>query len=51
MADGLHAGEDQDGLEGMAFIEAVLSSHQQNSRWVRLWPSMSQRMHSPAMSN
>jgi len=26
----------QDGLDGMAFIEAVLSSHQQNAGWVRL---------------
>lgn len=26
----------QDGLDGMAFIEAVLGSHQQNARWVRL---------------
>lgn len=26
----------QDGLEGMAFIEAVLDSHHQNARWVRL---------------
>ena len=25
-----------DGLDGMAFIEAVLSSHKQNARWVRL---------------
>ena len=25
-----------DGLDGMAFIEAVLNSHQQNARWVRL---------------
>ena len=25
-----------DGLEGMAFIEAVISSHRQNARWVRL---------------
>jgi predicted dehydrogenase len=25
-----------DGLDGMAFIEAVLSSHRQNARWVRL---------------
>lgn len=26
----------RDGLDGMAFIEAVLSSHKQNARWVRL---------------
>lgn len=26
----------QDGLDGMAFIEAVLSSHRQDARWVRL---------------
>ncbi len=25
-----------DGLDGMAFIEAVLNSHRQNARWVRL---------------
>jgi predicted dehydrogenase len=25
-----------DGLEGMAFIEAVLRSHQQNAGWVRM---------------
>lgn len=25
-----------DGLDGMAFIEAVLASHRQNARWVRL---------------
>ena len=26
----------QDGLDGMAFIEAVLNSHRQDARWVRL---------------
>ena len=26
----------QDGLDGMAFIAAVLNSHRQDARWVRL---------------